>query len=150
MSELRYHKPCAVCNCGLDIVLDTDDQSISITSPEVTPLVRDKQKIVDAYRRVKKLPLSWESAHKARAIIVAGDIISAFPPMPQIAENAVLMLDWMALKNTKWDLGDVAAKIPQFLEYQRALKESVKRPRCGICWENFDGVGDRCKRHEGF
>lgn len=149
MSELRYHKPCAVCACSLDIVLDTDDQSISITSPEVTPLVRDKQRLVDAYRRVKKLPLSWEKVHRARALVIAGDIIAAWPPQPQIIDSVIAMLEWMPSLKTQWDLGDCAAKIPAFLQHQRAIKESVKRPRCGICAEQFSGVGDRCPRHTG-
>lgn len=151
MSERMYHRGCPVCNSGLDITLDITSEDISITSPDISPLIRDKQKVVDAYRKAKKLPLSWESAHRARALVIAGDIIAAFPPMPQITDNAVALIDWMALKNTKWDLSDASARIPQFLEYQKQLRGASKRPRCGICGEQFDGTpgSSRCPRHEG-
>lgn len=151
MSERMYHRGCPVCLAGLDITLDITSEDITITSPDISPLVKDKQRVVDAYRRARKLPLTWMGAHRARALVIAGDIISSFPPMPQIVDQAVALMDYMAWKKVKWDMSDAAAKIPQFLEYQRQLKEAVKRPRCGICEEQFDGTpgSSRCPRHEG-
>lgn len=149
MSERLYSRACPVCASSINVTLDTQSEDIVMSCDQIEPLYKDCEKIVNAYRRVKKLPLSWEIKFKPRGILAARDILAAFPPMPQIVDNAIAMLEWLQSQGGQWDLGTAAGKIPAFLQYQRIVKEAAKRPRCGICAEQFDGQGNRCGRHEG-
>ena len=136
MSETLHLKDCPVCASKLSIVHDKIEDVLTVKVEDIAPLARECQEIVTAYKRIKGLGASWQKNHGTRALISAGQLITASGPLGGAVERCLGLLSWLAENKREFDLGTAASHFGEYAAYM-AAKNNAAKGRCKICGESY-------------
>lgn len=149
MPERYYSRPCPLCQCDLDVTLETLTEDITIRPANLPPLVKDKLSVIAAYKREKGLGAAWQKAHGVRAIVYAATLLEAVGVHGGQLERALEFMTWLEASGKDWDLSSAPSAYPAFQAAKKEEKESVSS-RCEVCGETFYSPGVLCLRHRFF